>query len=84
MSEEQVLLIGGHRDGDVVVVHDKVPDLKFPQRTPVPSTWSHQPPIAKPLTEMVVYRRHVLGTTVVYALDGIDPLAALIDGYRKP
>lgn len=81
MNYENVLLIGGPRDGEWISVIEGVPNIRMPQR---PSIQDPQ------LTfEILVYqrvpfesRKGVKGS--VFVCGDVDLLVALIEGYRKP
>lgn len=85
MNYENVLLIGGPKDGTRMSVLEGVSRIQF-------ASASHEPVggIAPTLVDVqtVVYRREsVRGSTgftcTVYVIDnGVDAMAALIEGYR--
>ncbi len=87
MDYENVLLIGGPKDGERISVLAGVPSLRvghIPMRAVISA--AAPPDQAAPYQE-VIYRRHNMQTshglkTAVYVYGEIDALAALINGYR--
>lgn len=91
MEYESVLLIGGPRDGQWISVTKGVPSIRMVQ--PIVETLSlpYDEEFKGPLSIVkdVIYTRHPINssqglTTAVYVFEGVDPLVALINGYRKP
>lgn len=89
MSYENVLLIGGPKDGVRMSVIAGVPCIRLGilPNTPA-SIGSTALDVAEPY-ESVEYRRvpvqsHNGFEGCVYVFGDIDPMEALVDGYRKP
>ncbi len=90
MSYEKVLLIGGPRDGERMSALEGVPSLEFVEITTTPASISgNAGPSIDSTFDKIIYRRHPMQTSrglnaAIYVFGDLDPLAALIDGYRKP
>ena len=88
MNYENVLLIGGPKDGERVSVEAGTPHLRFVQMQPSPTSYrDNASPDQDQTIDEVIYRRHPVQSsqgidTAVFVYGEIDPLAALIDGYR--
>ncbi|SET76651.1 hypothetical protein [Pseudomonas graminis] len=88
MNYENVLLIGGPKDGERVSVEAGIPHLRFVQMQPPPVSYrDNANPDQDQTIDEVIYRRHPVQSahglkTAVFVFGDIDPLAALIDGYR--
>lgn len=89
MKYEEVLLIGGPCDGDRISVMEGIPTVRMPMPMNAPALIDHRPSApVKETRSIVEYRRNEVRSHsfdgAVYVVDGIDPLAALIAGYRQP
>lgn len=90
MNYENVLLIGGPRDGEWMSVEAGIPHLRLLQMQAPPVSYRDNARPDKDQTiDEVIYRRHPVQSeqglkTAVFVFGDIDPLAALIDGYRSP
>lgn len=91
MEYESVLLIGGPRDGQWISVINGIASIRMAQ--PIVETLSlpYNQEFKGPLSIVkdVIYTRHPIQSshglkTAVYVFEGVDPLVALINGYRKP
>lgn len=88
MNYENVLLIGGPRDGQRMSVLAGIPSLRVGQLPAALATYRNNAvPTETVAYGDVIYHRHPMQTsrglnTAVYVCGDIDPLAALIDGYR--
>lgn len=90
MKYEEVLLIGGPHDGRRMSVMEGVPTIQMaaPMDAPVVAGDFSAKPVAKAI-DFPTYHRHPVHSSngfvgAVYVADGIDPMAALIAGYRQP
>lgn len=90
MRYENVLLIGGPEDGRRLSVMEGLPSLKMLPRTEAAVRFSDQnrEPTAS-TCGLLEYRRmairsHMGFSGAVYVFGDIDPMAALIEGYRRP
>lgn len=90
MEYENVLLIGGPRDGKWVTVLKGAPTIRMAQLSqPQYSTYRRgEVPSAANHTDLE-YRRVPFQSDrgfkgAVFVLGDIDPMVALIEGYRKP
>ncbi|MDP5677853.1 hypothetical protein P3815_25240 [Pseudomonas aeruginosa] len=90
MKYEEVLLIGGPHDGRRMSVMEGVPTIQMgvPMGAPAVAGDFSAKPVAK-IIDSPTYHRHPIHSSTgfvgaVYVVDGVDPMAALIEGYRKP
>lgn len=90
MEYEEVLLIGGPFDGHRISLMKGMPTVKMavPQNAPVNLRDSSLPPVPTTCAPQV-YHRHPMHSSsgfvgAVYVADGVEPMAALIAGYRQP
>lgn len=90
MKYEEVLLIGGPCDGRRMSVMEGVPTIQVavPMSAPTSVGDFSAQPVAKTI-EHPTYHRHPVHSSAgfvgaVYVAGGIDPMAALIAGYRQP
>lgn len=90
MIYEEVLLIGGSSDGLRISVMKDIPEILRPVRMSYPVSIGECQRKPEPkVFDIEVYRRYPLSGSSglsgsVYVIAGIDPLAALIAGYRAP
>lgn len=90
MRYEKVLLIGGPEDGRRLSVLEGLPSLQMTPRTEASVRLSDQnrEPTASTSTLVEYHRMSVRShkgiETAVYVFGDIDPMMALIEGYRKP
>lgn len=89
MSRENVLLIGGPRDGEWTQVEEGLREIRLAQMPKTPVYWQ---PDVDPQEITIVesqYRRVPFRSDrgfvgAVFVFGDIDPMVALIEGYRKP
>lgn len=89
MNYETVLLIGGPKDGERMSVIEGVRSIRFPVKEDIPVYIAVRSVRETTNVEFVEYRRVQMAGDrgfrgCVYVFDGVDPMSALIDGYRKP
>ncbi|WP_443692644.1 hypothetical protein [Pseudomonas sp.] len=86
MSYENVLLIGGPKDGEWMSVMEGMPSIRV---AVMPKMISRiHDPVHEETFEIIEYRRVQMSGDkfrgCVYVLDGVEPMSALINGYRQP
>lgn len=90
MNYEEVVLIGGHSDGQRISVRRGVDEVLLPKPPRPGYTDIDDKGIASDnrVIDITSYKRTDLrgpsGFVVVYVVDGVDPIKALVDGYRSP
>lgn len=89
MKYENVLLIGGPRDGARMSVMEGVPSIRVAVMAGTPAFLGARPMHETTNFETVEYRRvQMTGDQgfrgCVYVVDGVEPMSALINGYRQP
>lgn len=90
MEYEEVLLIGGPRDGHRMSVIAGIPTIQVAVLHGVPARPSDPRPQSEPITYThPIYHRHPVHSSsgfvgAVYVAEGVDPMQALIAGYRRP
>lgn len=89
MEKENVLLIGGPRDGEWVSIESGLREVRFTDLKQPIAYWEKADPHAAVEYVTHEYRRvhfqsdkGLKGSLFVFG--DIDPIAALIEGYRKP
>lgn len=89
MRYENVLLIGGPRDGEWISVIEGIPTIRMIKPPAEIGSYSNTPDDAKLTYDTFEYvrvpfesRKGVKGA--VFAYGDVDLLTALIEGYRKP
>lgn len=89
MEYESVLLIGGPRDGQWVSVTKGIPSIRMAQLPVNTSYLGYGEALTAHVAELkdVTYDRYPMMSshglkTAVYVYGGIDPLLALINGYK--
>lgn len=90
MEYEEVLLIGGPCDGRRMSVMKGIPTVQVcvPPTAPASVGDFSAQPVAKTVVHPV-YHRHPMHSSsgfagAVYVAEGVEPMAALIAGYRQP
>ncbi|EPB7048605.1 hypothetical protein PCP38_00685 [Pseudomonas aeruginosa] len=89
MSYDDVLLIGGPADGQMVSVLRGVNEVLLPQPPDqaVSITDEGRKPFPKDMSIASYKRADIQGPSgwlSVYVADGLDPIKALVENYRKP
>lgn len=89
MSYEKVLLIGGPRDGEWVSAPKGIPFIRVVIPRESQCAVSRRMENIPENSDLAEYHRVPMHSsqgleTSVYAFQGVDPLAELIKGYRKP
>ncbi|WP_148051373.1 hypothetical protein [Pseudomonas protegens] len=89
MNYEEVLLIGGPKDGARISVMEGVPSIRVCVMSDTAVHIGGNADYAQTTVDAVEYRRITMSGDkgfkgCVYVTDGIEPISALIDGYRKP
>lgn len=90
MEYENVLLIGGPRDGEWLTVLKGAPTIRMAQLSPAQySTYRRGEVPSASVANDFEYRRVLFQSDrgfkgAVFVLGDIDPMVALIEGYRKP
>lgn len=90
MEYENVLLIGGPRDGKWITVLEGVPTIRMVQFSqPQYSTYRRGEVPSEVNCKDLEYRRVPVQSgqglkSAVFVFGNIDPMAALIAGYRRP
>lgn len=90
MKYENVLLIGGPEDGRRLSVLEGIPSIKLIPKTEAAIRFSdeNREPTASISTLLEYHRMPIYShkgfTGAVYVFGDIDPMVALIEGYRKP
>lgn len=89
MEYENVLLIGGPRDGERISVIKGVREIRMAQLPRTPAYWQPAEDQAPVSYVDLEYRRVPFQSDrgfkgSVFVFGAIDPMVALIEGYRKP
>lgn len=89
MKYEEVLLIGGSKDGVRMSVIKGVSSIRVPTMQDTPAQIGGNAVDALTTFEVAEYRRVAMSGDdgfkgCVYVIDGVEPMSALIKGYRKP
>lgn len=89
MEKENVLLIGGPRDGEWIAVETGLREIRLAQRPKMPAYWEPEKAPQKVEVVELEYRRVPFQSDrgfkgAVFVFGDIDPMVALIEGYRKP
>lgn len=90
MKYEDVLLIGGPEDGRRLSVMAGIPSIEIVPKTEASISFPKQSAAITASTwvpakyHRMSVRSHKGIETAVYVFGDIDPMAALIEGYRKP
>lgn len=91
MEYENVLLIGGPKDGQWISVMKGIPSIRMAELPVQTSYLGYGEALNGHLHAIkdVTYDRYPIHSsqglkTAVYVFGGIDPLVALLNGYRKP
>jgi hypothetical protein len=88
MKHENVLLIGGPCDGQWRQVAEGLREIRLATLPRGPAYWEAEVEVAV-ASELVEYRRVPFQSDMgfkgaVFVFGDIDPMVALIEGYRKP
>lgn len=88
MKYENVLLIGGPRDGEWISVIEAIPTIRMVKRPASIGSFSNTPHDPQLTYETFEYRRMPFQSDrgfkgAVFVFGNIDPMVALIEGYRK-
>ena len=89
MEYENVLLIGGPRDGEWISVEKGLREIRLVQAPRVPAYWQPEKAPEKVDYVELEYRRVPFQSDrgfkgSIFVFGDIDPMVALIEGYRKP
>lgn len=89
MKYENVLLIGGPKDGKWISVTEGVPSIRVAMAAETPAFIGIMPNDRELVVRVTEYRRVTMTGDqgfkgCVYVFDGVEPMSALINGYRQP